>query len=95
MLTDGQKAMLQKAKKAVEDVEGAVNALKSALEDLDALAENADPDTSLADLAGELTADDFECALYDLEGKLGGFEKALENYESECAEAAGGKEVGS
>lgn len=86
MLTAGQKALLDKAKKAMEEVEGAVNALKDALSDLDALAENADPDTSLADISGELTADDFECALYDLEGQLGGFEKALESYESECAQ---------
>jgi len=86
MLTAGQKALLDKAKKAMEEVEGAVNALKDALSDLDALAENADPDTSLADLAGELTADDFEIDLYEFEGKLGGFEKALQNYEGECAQ---------
>lgn len=78
---------LEAAREGLEEVRAKVEDFKSLLENLQDLTETSNQFTSLADLTGEAVADEFDNAIYEMEQIFESFEKAINNYDEEEAEA--------
>jgi len=84
-LCGGQKKLIEKLEKALEDARAAGYALQEVLDDVERACSNATTDTNLADLSGEwTTGDDLVQTIDETEEKLEQFVEALASHDDEA-----------